>query len=81
MTPEDFKERRGEPVLITHGSDGKLLERPLPATIEWGNDSIGYSLYSERDGRSCGRFANMKAEWMQRDPGADRPVWRSITRG
>lgn len=81
MTDEDFKERRGEPVLITHNDRGEPLTSPLPATIEWGTDDRGYSLYSEREGRSTGRYCRMKAEWMRPDPSGDRPVWRSMLRG
>lgn len=70
MTPEERKARRGEAVLY----DGRA------ATIEWGDDAHGYSLYMEQGGRQ--QVAWNEIHRMSPDPGGDRPVWkRSAPRG
>lgn len=68
MTPESRNQRRGEPVLY----EGR------PGTIEWGDDEHGFSLYMEQGGRQ--QVPRNDAAKVARDPGADRPVWRSVTR-
>lgn len=64
-TIEDYKERRGEPVIVqVHGSR-------LEGTIEWGNDTLGYMVCTEPGGA---RFRVYPKE-MQSDPDGERPLW------
>ena len=64
--PEDRKARRGEPVLY----DGR------PGTIEWGDDSHGYSLYMEQGGRQQVFLGDVHR--VTADPGGSRPVWKRV---
>lgn len=74
MAPENVRERRGEPVLVTL-DDG----RECAGTIEFGDERTGISVYLERDGKSGGRIAlRDRFERLRPDPGGKRPVWDSF---
>lgn len=67
---EDARERRGEPVLV-HSEQGAKLPKEYPATIEFGDDAIGYMVVMEPAGA---RFRLTKDDF-RADPGGKRPLW------
>lgn len=65
MTPEEERDRRGEPVIV-YGKKG---------TIEWGGVAKLASIYYEQGGRIVG----VAKHDIEPDPGGERPVWCKVT--
>lgn len=75
MIPEDVKERRGEPVILTYENGTELL-----GTIEWGDGKRhAFSVYIETGGR---QQISRHDVWpkLRSDPGGERPTWRRVSR-